>query len=178
MGQGWSQIGKLESEQNFLCRRKPPAQNGQLTWKFWWRPQPQRRPSLPWKIRFIVSNQDSRWKTATYSIFQDGSTPAPDLDGQVCAHDDGRPLSLPQWWPRWERATSPRGEFYVILVWVWGNCEGVRLLGRAIMLQWDFYSKVTRAMLRSYLRANHGEAEYSSARILRFNRRSMQLQGH
>merc|ERR1719150_2956592 len=27
--------------------------------------------------------------------------------------------------------------------------------------------EVTRAMLRSYLRANHGEAEYSSARILR-----------
>ena len=27
------------------------------------------------------------------------------------------------------------------------------------------------------MRANHGEAEYSSARILRFNRRSMQLQG-
>ena len=33
-------------------------------------------------------------------------------------------------------------------------------------------------MLRSYLRANYGEAEYSSARILRFNiRGSMQLQG-
>jgi len=36
--------------------------------------------------------------------------------------------------------------------------------------------EVTRVMLRSYLRANHGEAEYSSARIFRFNRRCMQ--GH
>ena len=44
----------------------------------------------------FFSNQDSRWKIATYSIFQDGSTPAPDLDGQVCAHDDGRSLSFPQ----------------------------------------------------------------------------------
>ena len=29
-------------------------------------------------------------------------------------------------------------------------------------------SKVALAMLRSYLRANHGEADYSTARILRF----------
>ena len=51
---------------------------------------------LAMKNKVYCFCQDSRWKIATYSIFQDGSTPAPDLNGQVCAHDDGRSLSLPQ----------------------------------------------------------------------------------